>query len=702
MYFSPRQTIVIIALLFLPSVLHGITRSNLLAAKPITKALTITTPGVYKLAYSLEGPITISASNVMLNLNKCTLTGTATHGIVINSSAAHVVIENGNIGAITGGNGIEITSGCDDITLRNLNICTCDYGINIASSSSISVHDCLVGQCIIAGIKFSLCSKSRICRSECVGNPTGILIDQTTGTYLQNVTAIASTVNGISFTASDTSTLIHCKALQTESNTTTNAHGFIADNSTRINFLSCIADNTKTNATDEAYHACGFMIRNGSSNCSITKCHACNTYVPSGSNAYVYAVNTEETLDDLSSTETRDFGYNLHATNWSPDGLALAIAGEDSGSESIELYTLNNSTGKLKPYSSFDTNAAVYALAWSPNSSFLATGGAQDKHKHRISLYFYEKSTKSLTKVDGDKNDDDILTVAWNPQTDFLASGDDNQKVRIHTVDLSKGTIKRVAYVNVSDAVSQVAWSPNGLFLAIVTQATSDNIKLYEFSPAKKTLTSRDTKTHAAALHAAQWSSDGKYLAVAGAPAASVDTLIYEFDSTAKTLTLRDSVSHGAQVNTIAWAENGKYMTTGGVVSATNRIRMYSFSYQNKALTLQDSAAGAFDTINSIAWSPHGLYLAICGDRANSITHEILKALNFPKKNVIRDTITCNTEGGGTNERSFGISAANGVNFIYNNITYNGHKPFCFSNGLHKHKHDKSYNFSSKDDDDDD
>jgi len=94
--YARALTLILIACLSTTTI-FGLTRSDLMAPKPITGPITITSPGTYKLVYNVEGQIIISVSNVSLNLNNYTITGTA-HGIVINGASSHIEIEDGSVG----------------------------------------------------------------------------------------------------------------------------------------------------------------------------------------------------------------------------------------------------------------------------------------------------------------------------------------------------------------------------------------------------------------------------------------------------------------------------------------------------------------------------------------------------------------------------------------------------------------------------
>ncbi len=85
---------------------------------------TITASGSYYLGWDVSDTITISGSNIILDLN-----GRQTKQISISGGSARVQIKNGFIGAV--GTGVTVASGATDIYLHDLNIFSVTNGVEV-------------------------------------------------------------------------------------------------------------------------------------------------------------------------------------------------------------------------------------------------------------------------------------------------------------------------------------------------------------------------------------------------------------------------------------------------------------------------------------------------------------------------------------------------------------------------------------------
>ena len=74
--------------------------------------------GFYYLAGNVANQITISASNVTLDLNGHTVSG-GTNGIVVNGGLSNVTIKNGRIDGVSA-DGIQINGGCRNIIIQDV------------------------------------------------------------------------------------------------------------------------------------------------------------------------------------------------------------------------------------------------------------------------------------------------------------------------------------------------------------------------------------------------------------------------------------------------------------------------------------------------------------------------------------------------------------------------------------------------------
>ncbi|MGE0207333.1 MAG: WD40 repeat domain-containing protein, partial [Candidatus Babeliales bacterium] len=76
------------------------------------------------------------------------------------------------------------------------------------------------------------------------------------------------------------------------------------------------------------------------------------------------------------------------------------------------------------------------------------------------------------------------------------------------------------------------------------------------------------------------------------------------------TLSFLVFVSHGASLNSVAWSPDGNYIAIGGALSGGFTVRTYLFDAQAGTLT-NVGTANTTGTVNAVAWSPNGLYLLV-------------------------------------------------------------------------------------------
>ena len=98
----------------------------------------------------------------------------------------------------------------------------------------------------------------------------------------------------------------------------------------------------------------------------------------------------------------------------------------------------------------------VFALAWSPDGCFVASGG-RDKTVH-----VWQPQTGKTALVYS-KHSNYVLSVAWSPDGRFVASGDTDGHV--HLWDATIGTTVFVYKGHVRFTRS-IAWSPDNRFIA--------------------------------------------------------------------------------------------------------------------------------------------------------------------------------------------------------------------------------------------
>ena len=666
------RTLIILTIIALSplSLLSRTTRSDLLAPKPVTGPLTINSPGTYKLAYNIQGQIVIAASNVTLQLNNYSITGT-THGIVVNNLAEHIEIENGAIGPITGANGIEIEAGCSDITIRNVHVHESDIGIHATSAGAIITRDTVCLSCTNEGIRFDTCAKCGVMTCGLSGNDTGIRFASSSDSHVQDSAAIGNVTSGIVLDSSNRISCFNDKIMRNGETSTGNSFGIVSNNGSKNLFIECLMDGTTTTSTTEGDIAAGIALIGSENNSSILRCTISNTSTSGAGASTAHGILLQPTLNTPDILASADRGAQVNATAWRCSTSHLICAGNTATSGEISLYKFKRSENSLSRIQDISHGAAIYATAWSQSGSFLASAG--DAGPDGADICLLEFSNDELEVIDNAKHGATVRAIAWAPNDTFIASAGDTtsgNEIQLYQVHMGDVTLTLRDSISHGANLHALSWSPKNDFIAVGGEVSGGyEIRLYEFDVGAKTLTLRDSQTHGATVRSVSWSSDGLYLAIGGdTGTGSFDTRIYEVDSGAKTLTLRDSQTHGATVRAVTWASDNLHLATGGDTATSNEIRVYSFANTTKTLTLEHSKShGA--TIHATSWTPNGRSVAVGGVLASGATQHMLKGLDSPIDCIVSKNTVFNARGN-TRSSSTGISVPDVVNLIVDNVLY--------------------------------
>jgi serine/threonine protein kinase len=111
----------------------------------------------------------------------------------------------------------------------------------------------------------------------------------------------------------------------------------------------------------------------------------------------------------------------------------------------------------------------VYALAWSPNSAYIASAGADQT----VQISHGVDGTPALPFFTDHRRQDHInrvFAVSWSPDGTSIASGDEDGNVYVWKVADRKTFFR---YTGHQAAVNAVAWSPDGKFIASGSEDTT-------------------------------------------------------------------------------------------------------------------------------------------------------------------------------------------------------------------------------------
>jgi dipeptidyl aminopeptidase/acylaminoacyl peptidase len=184
---------------------------------------------------------------------------------------------------------------------------------------------------------------------------------------------------------------------------------------------------------------------------------------------------------------------NVGVVRWSPDGTRLSFLAKRDGDATRSLYVMPRDGGEASRLFAHETDISSYA--WNPDGrtvAFLAQQAQSKEQKELAAKGFsqeiYEESAVPVRvwtiepgQADAKAKMLDLpgsaASLSWSPTGDRLAVAlaptplvdDDLMRKRVHVVDARAGTVIRK--IENPGKLGQVAWSPDGKHLALVSAA---------------------------------------------------------------------------------------------------------------------------------------------------------------------------------------------------------------------------------------
>jgi WD40 repeat protein len=204
---------------------------------------------------------------------------------------------------------------------------------------------------------------------------------------------------------------------------------------------------------------------------------------------------------------------SIVALAWSPDGHMALTASKD---ETVRLLAVDGDKALLEERAVFHGHVGeVFAVAWSPDArNALSTG--KDRTMRLLSV---DSVAGTLTEVTSVTDVDWETAVAWAAGDRPVLSGDWGvlNQVEMWSVDASGRSLVSHGILTNFDVVGAqvLEWNRAGSALAA---AGHDDSSLQLFSYRNRRFTAIGSLTHwSHGVHAASWSRDGNYLAIAAA-----------------------------------------------------------------------------------------------------------------------------------------------------------------------------------------
>ncbi len=326
-------------------------------------------------------------------------------------------------------------------------------------------------------------------------------------------------------------------------------------------------------------------------------------------------------LAQVGSTVTLAFGQSVFGTNsmtWSPNSGFIAVV---SNAPALQIFSFNGTSTPVKVGLNLTSGlSGPSSVSWSPNGGYLAVC-----NNGNSSLQLFTFSTTSTPTIAAlgsplftNTSAAGLLEVAWSPNGNYLAAVDNTNSI-LQVYAFSGSTFTKVGgNASTGSSPDAVSWHPSGNYITVTNSGTAQTYSFNGYS----TPTSLGTANTGTNPVAGAWSPSGNYFAVVNQSGNTLQAFSWPYNTPT-----RIGTSTGAQLATgttpysVAWSPNGQYLATVATNGGTNQLKAWSFSTTSTPTVAALGSAvttGAGPT--SVAFSPNGGYLAVVnGNPTNTL-----------------------------------------------------------------------------------
>ena len=332
----------------------------------------------------------------------------------------------------------------------------------------------------------------------------------------------------------------------------------------------------------------------------------------------------------------REYTAGVSSIAFSSDGRTLASGG---GWQDGRVRLWDIETGRRKAIFGAHANS-ITIMAFRPDSSTIATVGADDTDEGRIRLWNTDTGQLKTT-ITGHTSD--ILSVAFSPDGTTLAtaggwpgnSGSSReQDVAIRLWDADTGHLK-ATLMDATHGVRAIAFSPDGTILAAGIR--DRNIQLWDV-PTRKLVVTLKSNSHP--VSSVAFSPEGKTLASAGGHGNwGTEGIVQLWDVPTREL-IATLIGEGSPANSVAFSPDGRILASGhGDWKTEDIVQLWDVPTRELIATFR----GHTDDVNSVAFSPDGATLASGSEDGTVLLWSLAPPTEMPTQvstyDVNRDSI---------------------------------------------------------------
>jgi WD40 repeat protein len=339
---------------------------------------------------------------------------------------------------------------------------------------------------------------------------------------------------------------------------------------------------------------------------------------------------------------------------WSPDGRFFAVSDIGNNDIPLQVYAFENGRLIKLDEASLTSSWAAHHIAWSPDGRHIAVSSISASPT--FELFSFDGARLALKKSVSAAESPGFARVDsfdWSLDGKYLFVGYtnslttwDNGLLKIFSLD--NGILKELKHLETALPAGPI-WIKVHPKLPIVTTMVNGvpTVQLWKFDVTgqreKLTELSGCSKVNSGAVLAANWSQDGKYLAAAGWPSATISGRVYRFaDGTLSELSGSQLTHNNQRLYGLEWHPNGNYLAYSGYTENEGvDVNLHVGTFDGSDLTNLSGCEFVYTgsyTLD-VAWHKNGEYLAV----ANAGTTDSVKCFRF-KDEKLTAISGCNFE----------------------------------------------------------